>query len=151
MSPRKAWLRANALQRLADNPAATAPERANASKRLAEHLQRYADNVQRWQDRLACKPLQPLSWAATTAVGRWRRGDELRPGLWRGVAPDNEQVLVRCGTVRRSHRCHCCTRLIPDRGRAWRAPDYNGNHRSDRICTNCWAPDPNALPQLAAR
>lgn len=152
MSPRAAWKRAQALRALAHDQATTEHERAVAQRRLDEHLQRYADDVGRWQRQLAGGRPQPLRWEATTPLGtylhRWRRGDELQPGLWRGLAPDCTVVLVSICTVRKDHRCHACQVTIPKGGRAWYAPAYNGNHRMHRHCTTCWAPDPNAAPQL---
>lgn len=152
MSPKQAWKRAEALRALSEDASTTEPERDLARRRLREHLERYADDVARWKRQLERKPLRPLAWSDTTPLGdgyhRWRRGDELRPGLWRGLAPDMAEVFVTICTVRKSHRCNACKAEIPKGGRAWRAPIYNGNHRMDRHCTECWAPDPNALPAI---
>lgn len=153
MSPRKAWKRMRALQRLAEDPATTQAERDSAQRRLDEHKARYAKAVQDWAKNGPSKPPGHLAYTDTTRVGTtpyrpWRRGDELSPGLWRGIPPDGALVLVAICTVRKAHRCYGCGAQIPKRGRAWRAVAYNGNHRMHRFCTHCWAPDPAAVLQI---
>jgi len=151
-SPRSVWKRFNALHALSIDMSTTEAERASAEARLKEYLTKYRTEAMLWRKQQDASQRTRLLREETVAIGsglsRWRRGDELRPGLWRGIVPDGVQVMVTICTVRKEHVCRGCRQTIPKGGRAWRAVAYNGDYRMQRHCVACWAPDPNVVLQL---
>lgn len=82
---------------------------------------------------------------------RWGRYvPAMSPELWAASAPDGKLVLMTCVKTRRvgGHKCAGCWVHFPKGSRLWRPTAYNGNHRMDRLCPECFAPDPKAAPAI---
>lgn len=136
--------------------ATTPGEKEAAERALARHVERYGDLGEP-----PAKRLRPQYPGTRVGISRWwNNGPAGEEGtLYYATPPYDadtrnlDRVFMVCVTLRRRRRsidrkCSGCRGLLRPGERAWRAVAYNGNHRMDRFCCICFAPDPKALPKL---